>query len=212
MLAFVMVLGYRSVRGRLGYPTIIPVGIDIDGVLGEQVPPVLERIQSKKGLGKNMTKKDITKWDLPINGTSIDREIEEALLDPEYVREMPVVQGSTSALTDLNKHFHVVITTSRPFETEGETISWLRKHFRFHEYANARLVGKEAIGLRFLVDDYPKNIVRFAASGGTALLFTQPWNMEEDSEVADLMRAGKVIRCHGWDDVRKRLSERRTTE
>lgn len=204
--AFVLLLGYRVVRGRIGYPTILPVGIDVDGVLGDQVPPVLMRLQSR-GIGLGLTKDKITQWDLVIDNTSIDGEIEAALLDPEYVREMPVIQGSTTAMTELYKRFHIVIATSRPMQTEEDTVKWLKRNFSrsFHEYANTRVVGKETLGLRILVDDYGNNVKRFAAEGGTALLFSQPWNVEKDSEISELLRSGRVIRCNGWGEVKEAL-------
>ena len=212
-LGFVILIAYRMVRGKFGYPRVIPVGIDIDGVLGEQVPPVLTRIQRRKNIGLGSTKESITSWNQPIDGTSIDKEIEEALLDPEFVLEMPVVTGSIAAMSAISSEFHVVITTSRPFETESATIDWLRRNFSksFHEFVNTRLFGKESLGLKVLVDDYPNNIKRFASSGGIAVLFSQPWNREEDEELRELVRAGKVTRCEDWKGIRvvlERLLER----
>jgi 5'(3')-deoxyribonucleotidase len=204
LLTMSLVFTYRGIRGKLGYPTIIPIGVDIDGVLGEQVPPVLARVQTRKQIGQHLTKDKITKWDFSIDGSSIDREIEEALLDPEFVREMPVVSGSTTAMAELYERFHVVVTTSRPLAAEVGTIAWLKKNFNYHEYANARLVDKEALGLKILVDDYPENIKRFALAGGTAIIFSQPWN-QKDSEIEGLIHAGKVIRCDGWKEVKDQI-------
>src|SRR2546428_1323530 len=149
-VSFLMLIGYRWARGKLGYPVIIPVGIDVDGVLGDQVSPVLVRIQNRKKIALGFTKEKIASWNQAINGSSIDKEIEEALLDPEFVREMPVIPGSTAAMADLRKTFHVVITTSRPLETESETVSWLKRNFpkSFHEFVNTRYFGKETLGLK----------------------------------------------------------------
>ena len=208
-LAFATLLLYRGARGKFGYPLIIPVGIDVDGVLGDQVPPALMRIQQRKKIGIGYTKERITNWNQPIDGSSIDKEIEEALLDPEFVREMPLVPGSTAAMSELHKKFHIVISTSRPLETESETIKWLRRNFpkSFHEFVNTRLFGKETLGLKILVDDYSNNIRRFASAGGIGLLFSQPWNIAEDDELREQIRAGKVIRCNGWDAVKDTLQK-----
>lgn len=192
--------GYRIVRAKLGYPPLVVVGVDVDGVLGEQVPPALERIKAK-GKGGDLSKSDITDWDFPIDDTNISKEIEEYLLDPTFVVEMPVVSGSTSAMKQLHETYHVVVATNRPLETENSTIDWL-KHFKFHEYANTREVGKDKLGLDILIDDNLDNVKIFAFSGGRAILFSQPWNQNvKDKELEDMIRAKKVICCENWEDV-----------
>jgi 5'(3')-deoxyribonucleotidase len=202
-----VVFGYREVRGRMGYPTLLVVGVDVDGVLGEQVPPVLERLR-REGKGINLTKESITDWNFPINGTDISREIEKALLDSTFIREMPVVQSSTTSMEQLHKKYHVVIATSRPLETQKSTIDWLKKNFKFHEFVNTREVGKDKLGLDVLIDDNLDNVKGFASSGGYALLFLQPWNLNiENQELEQLIRAKKIVRCEGWEQVLKSLQD-----
>ncbi len=204
--AIALLILYRWMRGRKGYPPIIPIGIDIDGVLGEQVPPVLVRLQ-RKGIGAGVTKEYIAKWDFQIGNTTIDKEIEEALLDAEYVREMPVVAGSTTAMRELKDRFHIVVASSRPTEAEAETVKWLKRNFDdcWHEYVNTRRIGKQALGLKVLVDDYPKNAKEFASESGIVLLFSQPWNRDEDDEMKALMRSQKIIKCEDWKAVKNQL-------
>jgi len=197
---------YRIARAKLGYPALLVVGVDVDGVLGEQVPPALERIKAK-GKGKDLSKSDITDWNFRIENTNISKEIEEYLLDPTFMIEMPVVSGSTSAMQKLHKSYHVVVATNRPLETQKSTIDWLKKHFKFHEFANTREVGKDKLGLDILIDDNLDNVKMFASSGGQALLFSQPWNQNvEDREFEEMIRTKKIIRCENWEDVLKSLS------
>jgi 5'(3')-deoxyribonucleotidase len=201
-----LMLFYRGMRGRRGYPPIVPIGIDIDGVLGEQVIPALTRLQ-RRGIGVGVTKEHITKWDSQVDNTTIDKAIEEALLDDEYVREMPVIAGSTTAMEWLRDRFHIVIASSRPVEAEAETVKWLKKNFPrcWHEYVNTRVIGKQTLGLKILVDDYPKNAKQFASESGIVLLFSQPWNRDEDDEMKILMRTKKIIRCDDWKAVTDQL-------
>jgi 5'(3')-deoxyribonucleotidase len=204
LMALISVISYRIIRSKLGYPTLLVVGVDVDGVLGEQVPPVLERLKRKKNL--NFTKEEITEWDLQVNGTNISKEIEEALLDPNFVKEMPLVQGATDALKQVYKKYHVVIVTSRPLETEKETKDWLKMHFKYHEFINTREMGKNITGINVLIDDNLQNIEAFASSGGFGLLFSQPWNQKiESNTLKDFIQTGKVIRCENWNDVLKAL-------
>lgn len=201
-----LIFGYRFIRSKLGYPAFLVVGVDVDGVLGEQVPPVLKRIQNK-GKGGNLTKDSITEWNYSIEGRDISEEIEEALLDPSFVEEMPIVNGSKPAMDTLYKRYHVVIVTSRPIETEQETKKWLRKNFRFHEFINTRECGKNGLGLDILIDDNLENVKNFASSKCVALLFSQPWNRQfKDENLENLISTKRVIRCKDWNEVMKSIS------
>jgi 5'(3')-deoxyribonucleotidase len=200
------VFGYRLARSILSYPSLIFVGVDIDGVLGEQVPPVLQRMKSK-GKAANATKENIIDWNFQLDDTDISKEIEEALLDPTFVLEMPVVQGSTSAMQQIYKKYHIVIVTSRPIDTEKETKDWLKKNFKFHEFINTRECGKNSLGLDLLIDDNLDNVKAFASSGGCALLFSQPWNLKtDDKDLENLIRARKTVRCENWDEILKSIT------
>ena len=110
-------------------------------------------------------------------------------------------------MDSLFREFHVVVATSRPVETEQATVSWLRRHFKFHEFASTRKVGKENLGLHVLVDDNLDNSKAFARSGPLALLFSQPWNQEEDQEFKALVIARKLMRCSGWAEVLQKLRD-----
>jgi len=206
ILSLIAIFVYRDIRRRLGYPRLLVVGVDVDGVLGDQVSHVLNRLHGQ-GKAANLQKHDITDWNYPLDGSDIALEIEKALLDKTFVKEMPVVAGSIDAMEDLYRKFHVVVATSRPKETESETIEWLRRNFRFHEYVNARDIGKENLGLDVLIDDNMDNIKAFAASSHYALLLSQEWNRIEDSIIKELLKSKKAIRCSDWNEVKKRLNE-----
>lgn len=206
VIGLVLLFIYRVIRGKMYCPLLV-LGIDVDGVLGDQVPPTLDRIKAK-GKGKNLSKADITSWDHPIDDTDFTKEIEECLLDKDFVMEMPVIAGSISALEELYKIYHLVIATNRPSETEQYTVSWLKKHFKFHEFINTREVGKDSLELDVLIDDNPENIKSFARVGKKALLFLQPWNKGyADKEFERLIREKKIIRCDGWKKTLEVLIE-----
>jgi len=201
ILAFILLFLYRIIRHLLKYPSLIIVGIDIDGVLGEQVPPTLDRIR-KKGIDTKLTKKDIINWDFKDKTVDISKEIEEALLDPTFVSEMPVVIGSISAMKQLQEDYHLVVATARPLETLKATKNWLKKNFNFHEFVFTREVGKTSLSLNILIDDNFNNVTQFASSCGNALLFSQPWNQNiENRRTLELMQKRRIIRCENWEEV-----------
>jgi len=197
--ALIAVFVYRIIRRKMGYG-FFTIGVDVDGVLAEQVPPILSRLK-EKGKGLTLKKEDIVEWDQKIDDTDISKEIEEALLDPSYIEEMPVVEGSVSGMENLHKSHHVVIVTARPLETENDTIKWLKRSFEFHEFVSSRELGKDRLGLDILIDDNLDNVKKFASSGEISILLSQPWNRNVDKDFERLAKEGKIIRCENWASI-----------
>lgn len=207
-----LVIAFRPIRKSLGYPRLLIVGVDVDGVLGEQIPALLRRLQSGKQIGMGLSKENIAEWAFTFDGTDIAKEMEEALLDETFVSSMAPIEGAAPALKALHKHFHIVIATSRPIVTQKATAEWLRKNFRFHEVANTRQTGKSVLGLEILIDDNVDNARSFVASGGMALLFDQPWNRsaENEQDLKQFFDDKRLVRCTTWETVVAALEEFRT--
>lgn len=174
------------------------IAVDVDGVLGDQVPPILSKLNAKYGI--ELSKQDITDWEYAIMDTKIDVEIEEALLDEKYVLEMPVIKGAGNGMLYLWRNHFITIATSRPKETENATLRWLSSNFRFHEYRNTREKGKKSLRADILIDDNIRNIQEFSSISGIGLLFSQPWNQNRSS-IKDLVDRRKVYCCYGWTSV-----------
>ena len=204
-----IVLSYRFIRGKWGYGKHIVIGVDVDGVLAEQVDHTLKWLKNKKGINLKVNQKeDIKKWDEEIApGLTFDVAIEDLLRNDEnFIREMPVVMGSIKNMEEIYKKYHVVVASSRPPESERATKEWLSKHFKYHEYVNTHKIGKHNLGLHVLIDDNLENIKNFCKYGGLlAIVFDQPWNRQTDTEIQQLMKEGKVIRCKTWDEISKEL-------
>ena len=209
IITILLVIIYRIIRLKIGYPSLKFVGVDIDGVLAEQVPHILKWLKEKEGINHNKTKSDIKSWTEPITDEiTIDEAIERALLNEEFVEEMPVVLGSTKAMEQMYEKYHVVIASSRPKEAEEATKRWLNKFFKYHEYVNTRDIGKHKLGLDILIDDNLENIKNFCKAGGKlAIIFNQPWNQSEDYEMRRLVYQGKVIRCNSWNEILEKLQD-----
>lgn len=202
-LGFGLVIGFRALRSMLGYPTLLAVGVDVDGVLCDQITPVLDRLR-KQGKAFAVHKEDITDWHQELLDTDIAKEIEAALLDDQFIKEMPVIHSSIEGMKALydNSSCHIVIATARPLESEAATIAWIRRFFKYHEFVNTRAIGKHTLGLDILIDDNVPNVKQFVSAGGTAILFTQPWNRDADrSEIDRLVADGKIFRAADWHDV-----------
>lgn len=174
------------------------IAVDVDGVLGDQVPPILSKLNTKYRI--HLSKEDITDWKYPIMDTSIDVEIEKSLLDQRYVLEMPLIEGAKEGMLYLWQNHFVIIATSRPKESEDATLKWLSSNFKFHEYCNTRGKSKEFLHAHILIDDNIQNIREFSSNSDIGLLFSQPWN-ENRSSIRDLIERGKVYCCDCWKNV-----------
>lgn len=175
------------------------IAVDLDGVLGDQVNPVLEKLNKKFRL--NLTKKDIVAWDTKIAATSIDVEIEQALLDEDYVQNMPPIDGAKDAIDLLRKNHTVFIASHRPEETEAVTREWLESNFDITDFVNTRGKGKASIDADLLIDDRIENINDFSrCRERRAILFDQPWNRDR-RKINDLYETGLVNWANSWSEI-----------
>ena len=118
---------------------------------------------------------------------------------------MPEIVGAKEAMEQLYREYHTVIVSSRPSDTQRDTLAWLKTRFKFHEVINTRETGKNIPGLDVLIDDNLENVKSFALFGGYAILFSQPWNRKHDEEVKKLIKDGKIIPCKDWNGVIEQL-------
>lgn len=178
------------------------IAVDMDGVLVEQVVPVLQKLKKEKSI--DLCKNDITDWEYPIGDTDIKSEIERAERDEEFVQKMPPMEGASEALKILSKKFDIVVATSRETCSDPWSRQWLAKHsITYNRLINTRSEGKVLHGINLLIDDYIGNIEEFMRNGPPnrrAILFAQPWNRNTE-QINDLIEAGKVKIAHSWQSV-----------
>lgn len=180
----------------------VTIAVDVDGVLAEQVIPVLQRIKEKYGI--SLSKEQITEWDYPIADTDIRREIELAEMEEGFVKSMLPIEGCREALAQLARSFLVVVATSRPPMTDSWTREWLSANgIKYHRLINTHVEGKSLPKVQILIDDYVGNIEEFITSGSDsrqAILFSQPWNTEHHS-LRPFIAAKQVYIATGWSKV-----------
>lgn len=180
------------------------IAVDIDGVLADQVGAVLKKIEERYGLRYSKDEVNCAHWSFV--GRDIWSEISELLTDSEYVMGLSVIEGSQTALKQLDKHYVCVVTARRP-ETEMATKQWLSMHFPcLTEYHHTKVGAKHTIPSDVLIDDFDLNIVEFVKNDPNrhAILFVQPWSMNE-TEIERY--ADRVYFCYGWKSVVDAISE-----
>jgi 5'(3')-deoxyribonucleotidase len=183
---------------------VLRVAVDVDGVLADQVSVILSRLNEK--YGSSYSKADIVEWDQKLEATNIKVEIENALLDEDYVLSLPIIEGAKQGMDYLFKNHFVIIATARPKETEEATKKWVSRNFSFHAFFNTKGKCKSTVNSDVLVDDYIPNIQKFVEKAGYGILFSQPWN-EDRSKIQNLLLEGKVTCCDSWRDVTETIEK-----
>lgn len=188
------------------------IAVDVDGVLADQVPHLSQWVKGKYGI--SIKKSDVKLWDQPIGDTDFLQEIEEALLDANFVLSMPVVRGARQALEEMGSLHCVIVATSRPIEANEATVEWLkRKALRFHKFVNTRREGKSTLAADVLIDDHLENVKDFALTKRVAILLSQPWNSNHDS-IQGLVRRGAIVCARNWNkvvEIIERLDQEKTS-
>lgn len=153
------------------------MAVDIDGVLADQITPLIPSV--KELLGVDLLYSDVTAWDHPLADSHIGREILRAMEEPGYVVGIPVHVGARELLEELAVDYRVLILSARPQNALAETEQWLHEHgLVFDDLIVSDSTAKSVSGADVLVDDYVGNIEEFVRnSGGSAILVEQPWNI-----------------------------------
>ena len=183
------------------------VGIDLDGVLGNQVVDVLPRI--KRRLGIDLKYDDITEFRLPLRTTDLSAEIRHAQLDESYLRDMPPFDGAAAVVAELRRRYRVVLITARSPESRPATDGWLRANgFDFDDVVNAEESRKSIYGVDVLIDDYTGNVADFVEhTDGLGLLVDRPWNRRDRVAIKPWISLGRADVIPSLSEVPKRLDE-----
>jgi 5'(3')-deoxyribonucleotidase len=181
------------------------VGIDLDGVLGDQIAGVLPRIEKRHGV--LLREEDVTDWRLKIGDTDIAEEIRLALNDPEYIFTMPVHRGAKALIRALFQTHRISIVTARPPSSAEATKRWLRRNRLWHDaLVHVDEARKSAHEMDILIDDFLGNIREYLSNTeGRAFLVDRPWNQDRD-EVAPWIEDGRLVTSNDLMSIPNLLS------
>jgi 5'-nucleotidase len=164
--------------------------VDMDEVMADTLAEHIRRY--------NQTfDEDVTPSDLAGKGlweiTPLDRQQQlRAFLDAEdFFENLDLMPGAQDVLQQLSTRFAVFIATQAMAvpNSLGSKYRWLQRHFPFIPPTNYVFCGDKSI-LRadYLIDDLPKNILRFQGQG---LLYSAPHNLA----------ATGFLRVDNWQQV-----------
>lgn len=183
------------------------IGVDIDGVLADQIDGIIPRI--KERLGLDLRYEDIVEFRLALGSSDLSREIVTAMNDREYLQHMPLHEGAHDFLAGLQAAgLRVKVLTARPAGTERLTRHWLEHNaLPYDELTHLEEGLKSVGGADILVDDYAGNVAEFLReTSGHAVLLRHPWN-EHAPELASWEQSGRLHRAEDLKAATSRIRE-----
>jgi len=209
---FILVLLYRALisllsqRRKKAKESGFRIGVDVDGVLANQIQGLLPMIKEK--YNKDLTYDEIIDWRLPIGDSSIDKEIVAEQEKKDFVLGMALHKGARGVLSRLQLENIIIIVTARKGESDVWTQEWLRlKRVPFDNYVNACSSCKSEHNFDILIDDYLMNIERHLSNTGQkAILFDQPWNRNR-SRFQSWIDDKRLLVAINWTQVEKAVKQ-----
>ena len=207
-ITFLLMFGYRWFRRRAiqldeQRAARLVVGIDVDGVLADQITGVLPRIRERHDV--TLTYNDISDWCLPIKDSDIKREILRAQEDRSYVLGMAAHEGARRLLKVVCKLHRVVVITARTGDAATLwTTEWLKKNnLPYDEVIASSESKKSEHRTDVLIDDFIGNIDEFLRNTtGVAVLVDQPWNRDRLALVEAFANEGRLFIVSGLLELR----------
>lgn len=157
----------------------IQLGVDIDGVIADQISLLLPIIHKRFGL--TMKYEDIDEWKKTIADTDIFSLIIEHQRIPDFVKKMPLIKNSKETLFQLADKYEITLLTAREKITLEPTEEWLKTNeISYGKIINTKEGKKGTEGIHLLIDDYPGNVLQFLEfhDDNYAILLRQPWNSD----------------------------------
>jgi len=194
----------------------IKVGVDIDGVVCDLTPSLVDRMNKKYGV--TLRTEEITEWNWRFVRLGKDHrpvdieshaEIKDAFADRDFVQSLPMVQNAQLGVSILRAIADdVVFVTSRSDSTKDATTAWITDNFGIYDVPKVLFskLNKNGHELDILIDDNLETIINFVADGGYGILFRRPWNQKVQTikrleDAKSVTKTGRYTTCNSWADI-----------
>lgn len=180
------------------------LAVDVDGVLANHAPFVIERIENKYGV--ELSESQITSYRQKVPGVetdvgtvyvnAIEEDARRTLLSlPVY----PQARNALSALKSLGHSIH--IATHRPTPTHPITKEWLETMgIPFDTYHTEVPSNKGELPIDALIDDFAVNIDQAVREGVHGILMERGW-----SDCSEETQCPVVVQS--WNEIEQVLAE-----
>lgn len=164
------------------------IAVDMDEVIAQVRPKFLDLYEAQTG--RRLTKADY--HGKKIYQVAGGNQVREALHEPGFFADLPVMPHSQEVLQELSKTYDIyIVTAAQEFRHSlGDKHDWLQQHFPFIPWKNYVFCGdKSIIRADYMIDDHIHNLTSFTGQG---LLFTASHNVAERG----------FVRVDDWLEVR----------
>ena len=162
------------------------LGVDLDGVCGDHTAAFRDIVAAEQGVEPSSLGAQTT-WTYAEWGLDDDEFLRihrKAVLEHRMFRTMPVLEGVAEALWRLSDAgVWIRLITHRLYANwghavaVGDTVAWLDEHGI--PYRDLCFLGqKPQVEADAYVDDAPHNIAELRATGGTVIIYDQPYNRD----------------------------------
>ena len=189
-----------------------PIGVDFDDVVANFNDAL--RVYHNARYGTAYEYGDINTFYLEVlwccSKEEMMQRVDEFYHSQEHTGMLPV-EGAIAALTELSKHYSLVMITSRPDHIREYTLKWIAEHIP-HVFSDTHFLGHyvagdhvhkskgdvcKEIAARVLIDDALHNAASVSTQGIPALLLDAPWNQGPLPKL--------VTRVMSWDEILEQL-------
>ena len=194
------------------------IGVDIDGVISDHLPPRCARAHA--WYGTDISPEDITDTSEPFPGTNISMDDHVRMLyamDTGHFLDMPVIEGARTSLKHLQNAGHTIILISHRTEDTYEiTEEWLEdRRVPYDElFVGAPRNKTSLVPLDVLIDASVENVNRACSGSTKAILFCRHYNEIEMDNLSPEVVLPESTRnilhtdlAQQWRDVEKRVAE-----
>jgi 5'(3')-deoxyribonucleotidase len=158
--------------------------VDMDGVLADFVGGILRAYDKPNPY----TPDEMGLWNLGDYWGMTNDEMMSVTHQPGFWENLEIIPGSQKMMEELYSIFgvdNVCILSSPAMNSSNcipEKVNWLEKYFseltkRKNHFFGSRKGFMGGVG-NWLIDDADFNVADFRKSGGSAVLFPQPWNSD----------------------------------
>ena len=176
----------------------LTIGVDVDGVLGDFVNPVLNTVNEI--YGTYYKEADIIKFNMEeIIGKEEMQNAMKVLEEKSFVLSMSIYEGAIDNINVIRKMFwvnRIVFVTSPYYSYKSwvyERFEWLKNNFNASKDDVIFTSDKTLFNGDILIDDYHKNLQKWIDLKRTGIKLERPWNKD--------YKCNKTAKS--WDEVKE---------
>ena len=181
------------------------VGADLDGVIVDYVPFLLEGWNKIEGT--NYTMEDLWKTgepDLRAGQSEISKIVNEHIKKRIFRKPDPI-KGALDGIKQLREKGHTIhFLTHRWRESKEDAVWWLEKYGVKYEsisFGNEKGEMGALLGVDWIIDDHESSIENAMVYGIKSIIFPTPWNGDYDPENNLTQRAKGTPEQGYWKSV-----------